>query len=346
MASQSAYGGNINAGVNVNADHGWGGWQWPGGVPSSLLGTTSYQQINGAKQVIRVTVRRELVPLFTLAFALADRKHGYQIWASRNGEVWGPWSYENRAIGGTSTASNHSRAKAIDVNAPNNPQSYTFQCDMPPGLVNDWERIGLCWGGRYGGGTKFDTMHFEYGYSPDDVARHTALAQQLLGADPGKPGTPVEEDDMPYSEADLKRIIGEVVDAKIDAIGDRVWRQRIEESNGQPPWAIMMEARKAAQSAEAKTAAIIADGPAAVVSQRIREYGNRTVWDLLGVASGVARTPTDPPPAAPTYTVVAGDTLGAIAKKFGVTVDDLVSWNGIVDPNNISVGQVLKVGKA
>jgi hypothetical protein len=187
MASQSAYGGNPNAGVNVNADHGWGGYQWPGGVPSSLLGTTSYQQVNGAKQVIRVTVRRELVGLFTLAFALADRKHGYQIWASRNGETWGPWSYENRAIGGTSTASNHSRAKAIDVNAPNNPQSYTFQCDMPPGMVNDWERIGLCWGGRYGGGTKYDTMHFEYGYSPSDVAGHTALAQQLLGTDPGKP---------------------------------------------------------------------------------------------------------------------------------------------------------------
>ena len=73
MASQSAYGSNPNAGVNVNADHGWGGWQWPGGVPSDLLGTTSYQQVNGAKQIIRVTVRRELVGLFTLAFAIADQ---------------------------------------------------------------------------------------------------------------------------------------------------------------------------------------------------------------------------------------------------------------------------------
>jgi LysM repeat protein len=49
------------------------------------------------------------------------------------------------------------------------------------------------------------------------------------------------------------------------------------------------------------------------------------------------------PPAAQTYTVVAGDTLSKIATKFGVTVADLVAWNNLTDPNNISVGQVLKV---
>lgn len=341
MPSQSAYGANLNAGVNVNADHGWGGYQWPGGVPSSLLGTTSYQQVNGARQVVQVTVRRELVPLFTLAAAIADRKYRYQIWVN-NPDPWGPWSYENRPIGGTQTASNHSRAKAWDVNAPNNPQSYTFQCDMPPGLVNDWERIGLCWGGRYGGGTKFDTMHFEYGYSPADVARHTALAQQLLGDDPGKPGKPVEEDDMPYSEADLERIIGKVIDTKIDAIGERVWRQKIMESDGQPPWAIMMEARAEARNAQK----VPPDLGTVVVSQRVKEYGNRTVWDLLGIAAGVPRTPTDPPPASPTYTVVAGDTLSKIAARFGVSVTDLVTWNGLANPDAIEVGQVLKVGKA
>ena len=37
MASRSDYGANPNAGVNVNADHGWGGYQWPAGVPSNLL---------------------------------------------------------------------------------------------------------------------------------------------------------------------------------------------------------------------------------------------------------------------------------------------------------------------
>lgn len=216
MASRSDYGANPNAGVNVNADHGWGGYQWPAGVPSNLLGTTNYQQRNGAKQLIRVTVRKELVSLFELAAELADVKHGYQIWANRAGEVWGPWSYENRAIGGTSTASNHSRAKAWDVNAPNNPQSYTFQSDLPPGLVEDWERIGLCWGGRYGSPTKFDTMHFEYGYSPADVAGHVALARQLLGggSTPITPSPSPEEDDTMQVRRDNQTKIDYAFDAR------------------------------------------------------------------------------------------------------------------------------------
>jgi hypothetical protein len=337
MASRAAYGPNPNAGVNVNADNGWGPYKWPGGVPGSLLGTVTYQQANGAKQLVRVTVRRELVGLFTLAFALADRKHGYQVWAERGGQPWGPWSYENRPISGTSTASNHSRGRAIDVNAPLNPQSYTFQSDMPPAMVADWERIGLCWGGRYEGGVKFDTMHFEYGYSPADVARHTALAQQLLGDDPGRPNQP--EDDMPYSEADLKRIIGEVVDSKINAIGDRVWRQVIEEyKGGKPPWSIMIDAVDAANAVAAK----IPDDIGTVIwSQLIKEYGQgRRAWDLLGQASGVPPTVTPPPT---TYTVQDGDTLGGIAKRFGVTVDQLVAWNGLANPDSIDVGQVLKV---
>lgn len=46
-----------------------------------------------------------------------------------------------------------------------------------------------------------------------------------------------------------------------------------------------------------------------------------------------------------TYTVQKGDTLSGIAKKYGVTVNDLVSWNGIANPDLITVGQVLKVSK-
>lgn len=43
------------------------------------------------------------------------------------------------------------------------------------------------------------------------------------------------------------------------------------------------------------------------------------------------------------YTVVKGDTLSAIALKYGTTVNQLVSWNGIADPNLIVVGQKLRV---
>lgn len=45
-----------------------------------------------------------------------------------------------------------------------------------------------------------------------------------------------------------------------------------------------------------------------------------------------------------TYTVVKGDNLTKIAKKFGTTVTALVKLNGIKDKNLINVGQVLKVG--
>lgn len=56
-----------------------------------------------------------------------------------------------------------------------------------------------------------------------------------------------------------------------------------------------------------------------------------------------------PKPAAPskiagnTYTVKSGDTLGEIANRSGVSVDNLVTWNSIKNKNLITVGQVLKL---
>lgn len=43
------------------------------------------------------------------------------------------------------------------------------------------------------------------------------------------------------------------------------------------------------------------------------------------------------------HVVVRGDTLGAIAKKYGTTVADLVKLNGLANPNVLLVGQKLKV---
>jgi LasA protease len=42
-----------------------------------------------------------------------------------------------------------------------------------------------------------------------------------------------------------------------------------------------------------------------------------------------------------TYTVQPGDTLGSIADRFGIPVEDLMRLNGMTDPNWLSVGQVL-----
>jgi len=51
-----------------------------------------------------------------------------------------------------------------------------------------------------------------------------------------------------------------------------------------------------------------------------------------------------PPPAPPTYVVAAGDSLGVIAQRHGVTVKQLRDWNGI-EGSLIHPGQELIVGQ-
>lgn len=52
-------------------------------------------------------------------------------------------------------------------------------------------------------------------------------------------------------------------------------------------------------------------------------------------------TPTPSPTASTTYTVQAGDTLSAIAQRFGTTVEAIVAANNLADPDSIQVGQEL-----
>ncbi len=66
--------------------------------------------------------------------------------------------------------------------------------------------------------------------------------------------------------------------------------------------------------------------------------------DVLTV-SGVPESPPLQPPEGPgtTYIVEPGDTLSALAKRFGTTVDAIAETNNIPDPNLIRVGQELKI---
>ena len=66
----------------------------------------------------------------------------------------------------------------------------------------------------------------------------------------------------------------------------------------------------------------------------------RTTLPLEG-AVGWAVPPTDK--SVPDVVVRPGDTLSAIAKRVGVPVDKLARVNKLSDPNNILVGQILKV---
>src|SRR6478609_8619018 len=186
---RSAYGSsNPNAGYPANGDRAaFGGHAWPAGVPTGLLARTTYTSSKGQRNF--VVMRRELVPLWNLAFEICDRKHGYTVWSNHNGENWGPWGYENRAISGTSTASGHSMGLSVDITAPFNPYSYTFQSDMPPKMVADLESLGLYWGGRYQG-QKYDAMHFGFCRAPGTLGQYIAKARAILGKPAPKPPAP------------------------------------------------------------------------------------------------------------------------------------------------------------
>lgn len=62
-------------------------------------------------------------------------------------------------------------------------------------------------------------------------------------------------------------------------------------------------------------------------------------YDIMADTAGNPPAPVTPM----TYTVQRGDTLSAIARKFGVTINELVAWNNISKPNAIEVGQVLLI---
>ena len=61
---------------------------------------------------------------------------------------------------------------------------------------------------------------------------------------------------------------------------------------------------------------------------------------VITVPGGAAHATTG---SASSYTVVAGDTLGAIASRFGTTVSALASLNHIANPNLIFPGEVIRV---
>ena len=63
----------------------------------------------------------------------------------------------------------------------------------------------------------------------------------------------------------------------------------------------------------------------------------------LPTPSPVPTPVATPAPTPRTYVVQEGDTLAAIAQQFGTTVEALQAANGIEDPNEIIIGQVLVV---
>jgi nucleoid-associated protein YgaU len=93
------------------------------------------------------------------------------------------------------------------------------------------------------------------------------------------------------------------------------------------------------------------DVVASVSLKQYREFGTRTI-QLQKSATGKATATQSKPreqtnkPAAQSHTVVSGDTLWAIAKRYlgdGARYGELAKLNGIANPNLIRVGQVIRL---
>ena len=82
---------------------------------------------------------------------------------------------------------------------------------------------------------------------------------------------------------------------------------------------------------------------------RAQDSATATPMSRPPVTEEAASTPHVPaatsptPPVPPVYTVQAGDTLGAIAQAYGISVEDLMSANDLADPNVLHVGQTLVI---
>lgn len=123
-------------------------------------------------------VRAEIAELIYLLVAETKRR-GY-VFGKAGDPSYGCWGYSCRAIGGTTTPSNHSWGLAVDINAPKNPYSKRgLITDMPAWMPTLWKQYGFRWGGDY---TRVkDAMHYEFMGSLDDARIQTERARQALG---------------------------------------------------------------------------------------------------------------------------------------------------------------------
>ena len=76
------------------------------------------------------------------------------------------------------------------------------------------------------------------------------------------------------------------------------------------------------------------------VQRKRAEYGQKYYDKYAGGAATETETPAS---GDVVYTVKSGDTLSAIAKKYGTTYQKLAAYNKISNPNKISVGQKIKI---
>ncbi len=84
------------------------------------------------------------------------------------------------------------------------------------------------------------------------------------------------------------------------------------------------------------------------VPQNIQPYLTLTPSATALQPEGLVISVTTPLPSPTpfTYTIKSGDTMGQLAQKFNITLDELMAANPNVDPNSMSIGKTLKIPSA
>src|SRR5688572_22493259 len=184
------------------ASPGWGPG-WPTGATGRVVTV-----VCGASG-LRLPNRVEIAPL--VAGLVTDLE------ASRGRPFRRDWSwgYANRSIAGTLIASNHSRATADDLDAPENPMlsaaeharphplrkriaGRLLRTTMPDDVAEIARRWGFAWGGLYV--TRPDPMHFEFDRTPLGAAALIADIRNLAGRPVPVHPWPFQEDDVNPSD--------------------------------------------------------------------------------------------------------------------------------------------------
>lgn len=321
-------------------------------------------------------IHRNIVELFGLIANEVERR-GYMF---HPGWCWGA---SCRAIAGTNRASNHSWGLAVDINAPNNPYTSSGVHDIPDWAFALFRQYGFGVGADYsgkqdwmhvefmgnvsdaavmtglarkniGGGVVIDPPEEDDSMSAAEVADlKNHIDNRLMNRDQGS-----------HSVFDELRYVADKVFTP--AINQAITAAQGAQSSSDAVKAAL--AGLGAGGSGSETYACVVDTESgwwyAVAPGEFWHIENmmevnilRTAGVLVGQANlnhgdvvhlrtMVLREPggVGDPPAPATYTVKAGDTLGAIAKANGVTVAQLQQWNGIANPDNISEGQVLRLG--
>lgn len=129
-------------------------------------------------------IHKRIAPLVALCLNEIERR-GFLFYNP------GTWGGACRAISGTRVPSNHSWFLAFDMNAPDNPYTYSNSRTIPDWAFAILRAYGFGLGADYVG--KKDWMHAEFMGTPEDADVMTALAMRNFG---GNLTAANQEDDM------------------------------------------------------------------------------------------------------------------------------------------------------